>query len=206
MIPTSRLRWRPPRPAAQPPPNPDVVAPIPAEAQWDEAFLRVESYLRAHQIRSRVILNRLTNEIMAAAREEAEPGEEPPVTVAVRVAHRRIGDWLVHAVGEGDWTDERFRARGRLALLLAGLPKERPDDFLATPDLPPDVKARFAAAELQPGPEIRLSRMPAAPLEFPLHEALDRQWVTFHRSAFARSVGAWLVFAGLASIAWFSTR
>ena len=95
----------------------------PVNADWDEAFLRVESYFRAHQIESRVLLNQLTSEIISAARLLARDlPEVPPVTVAMRMAHARIGEWLVRALGEGHWADERFRARGRLALLLTKLP------------------------------------------------------------------------------------
>src|SRR5436190_1545812 len=105
---------------------------LPANAAWDEAFLRVESYLRAHQIESRVLLNQRTTEILAAARAlAARHPEEAPVTLAIQVAHARIGEWLVHSLGEGDWADERFRARGRLALLMAEVPRKYPERFLA---------------------------------------------------------------------------
>lgn len=208
MTPTFKSRWAPRVRAilGRRVTMPSMPVPsVPAESEWEEAFVRVESYLRAHQVRSRVVLNRLTNEIIAAARLLPQDPSEPPVAVAIRVAQARLGDWLVQVMGEGDWADERFRARGRLALLMAGVPSERPDDFLAASQLPSEVRDRFAA-RLQPGPELKLASMPPAPLELPIGDAVERKWETFSRSAFLRSAGTWLVIAGLAGLAWVTTR
>ncbi len=180
---------------------------VPANAAWDEAFLRVESYLRAHQIESRVLLNQRTTEILTAARAlAAEHPEEAPVTLAIQVAHARIGEWLVQALGEGDWADERFRARGRLALLMAEVPRKHPERFLSREGVPPETRNRLTAAALHAGPELRRTRMPSAPLEFPLGEAVEEKWVTFSRSAFFHASTSWLVVAGLLGVAWYVTR
>src|SRR5688572_9771073 len=117
---------------------------LPITAAWDDAFLRVESYLRAHQIESRVILNHLTTDILTAARALAvEHPEEAPVTLAINVTHARIGQWMVDALGEGDWADERFRARGRLALLMAEIPQRCPEKFLSLEELPSEIRAQL---------------------------------------------------------------
>jgi hypothetical protein len=182
-------------------------AAIPPNAEWDEAFLRVESYLRAHQIESRVLLNQRTTEILTAARGlAAQHPHESPVTLAMQVAHARIGEWLVHALGSGDWADERFRARGRLALLMADVPNRCPEQFLSPEPLPAPVRDRITTATLEPGPELRLTRMPATPLEFPLGDAVQDKWVTFSKSAFFQASSAWLIVASLLGIAWFATR
>lgn len=180
---------------------------VPPTAEWDEAFLRVESYLRAHQIESRVLLNRLTMNILTDARAlAARHPEEPPVTLAIQVAHARIGEWLVHALGEGDWADQRFRARGRLALLMAEIPHRCPENFLSREELPVETKSRLAEATLRSGPEINLTGMPPAPLEFSLGTAVEERWVTFSRSAFLRASASWLIIAGFLGVAWFASR
>lgn len=180
---------------------------IPASAEWDEAFLRVESYLRAHHIESRVLLNQRTTEILTAARAlAAHHPKESPVTLAIQVAQARVGEWLVQALGGGDWTDERFRARGRLALVMADVPRRHPDHFLSDRELPTDTRTCLTAAQLQPGPELRLTSMPATPLEFPIGEAVQEKWVTFSRSVFFQASTSWLVVAGLLGVAWFATR
>ena len=197
----SRNRHRPMAGPAAPSPV------IPVNAEWDEAFLRVESYLRAHHLESRVLVNQLTTDILSAARRlAADHPHEAPVTLAMQVLHARIGEWLVHALGEGDWADERFRARGRLALLLADVPHHCPDRFLSIHDLPTDLRSELARAGLQPGPELKLTSMPSAPLEFPLAAAAEQKWQTFHRSAFFRASASWLIIAGFLGIAWFATH
>ena len=184
-----------------------VVITLPVHADWDEAFLRVESYLRAHHIESRVLLNRLTTDILAAARLLAlEQPDETPVTLAMRIAQARIGEWLVQALGHGDWADERFRARGRLALLLADIPQDYPERFLALDELPPETKGRLSNARLVPGPDLRLASMPSAPLEFPLTTAVEEKWTTFNRSTFFRASMSWLVIGTVAGFLWFATR
>lgn len=180
---------------------------VPASAEWDEAFLRVESYLRAHQIESRVLLNQLTSEIIVAARALAlENAENAPVTLAMRIAHARIGEWLVRALGDGDWADERFRARGRLAVLMAEVPRHCPERFLSHERMPETVSERMKDARLVPGPELRVIGMPPAPLEFGISEAAEEKWNTFNRSAFLRASTSWLLIAGFLGVAWFATR
>ena len=198
------LRRRSPRSGATVGPP---ISTVPVTAEWDEAFLRVESYLRAHHIESRVLINRLTNEIMTAARTlAARHPEEPPVTVAIQVAHARIGEWLTRALGEGDWTDERFRARGRLALLLVDVPRRDPESFLSPDKLPAEIRAQMSTARLHAGPELKLTSMPSAELQFPLSDAVEEKWETFSRSTVFRAAASWLVFAALLSAAWLSTR
>lgn len=182
-------------------------APPPVDAAWDEAYLRVESYLRAHHLESRVLLARLTTEILAAARELAvQMPDESPVSVALRVAHARIGEWLQNALREGDWADERFRARGRLALLLSELPERCPERFLSAESLPAPVANRLATASLLAAPEFRPTPMPPALLEFRLAEMAEQKWVTFSRSAFNRAAASWVLFIGLLGFAWIATR
>ncbi|MES2694344.1 MAG: hypothetical protein V4773_12785 [Verrucomicrobiota bacterium] len=187
--------------------RPVSIAELPATAAWDDAFARVESYLRAHHIESRVLLAKYTTDILAAARALAvQHPNEAPVTLAIRVAHARIGEWLVHGLGEGDWADERFRARGRLALLMSEIPERCPERFLSAEDLPAETRNRLSTAQLLPGPELRLASMPPAPLEFPLGEVVEEKWSTFNRSAFFRASMSWVVLAGAAGLAWLVTR
>lgn len=182
-------------------------AAMPIDKAWDEAYLRVESYLRAHHLESRLLLARLTTEIISAARELAAqmPGETP-VTLALRVAHGRIGAWLQAALGEGDWRDERFRARGRLALLMSELPQRCPENFLVEEPLPAPVANRLAHASLLPAPDFKPTPMPPAMLEFPLAEIAEEKWITFSRSTFTRSAASWVLFLGLLGFAWIATR
>src|ERR1700712_5750223 len=86
--------------------------PAPAGPAWDEAFLRVESYLRAHHLESRVLLNQITTDIIQEAHQRAlAHPEEEPVVAAMHTTHARIGAWFARAGNAADWSDERVRAR-----------------------------------------------------------------------------------------------
>jgi hypothetical protein len=196
------LRRRARRTAAEP-----SIPVVPPTSDWDEAFSRVESYLRAHRIESRVLLNQLATDILTDARTLAlEHPQEPPVTLALQVTHARIGEWLVHALGEGDWADERFRARGRLAILMANIPRQCPEHFLTHENLPAEVERGLATAELQSGPELKLARMPSAELEFPLAELVEEKWETFSQVVFLRTATSWIVLITALGVVWFLTR
>lgn len=108
-----------------------------AGTAWDEAFLRVESYFRAHQIESRILLNRLVMEVIMAARAAALPSADP-VALAMREAERRTNAWFARVLGDAaDPDDERLGTRGRIALVLCDVPARWPQHFLADAPPPP---------------------------------------------------------------------
>ena len=172
--------------------------------KWDEAFLRVESYLRAHHLESRVLLNQLATDIIREAREHAlaMPGEAP-VTVAMQVTHTRIGAWFARAGSTGDWSEERVRVRGRLALVLAELPGHRADYFLTGEPLPPGLSAALTSGQLQAGPKLRFSNMPPAPLAFGFDDPDDPN--SRNRGGGwpgVRAAAGWLLIAGFFGVVW----
>jgi hypothetical protein len=60
----------------------------PADQIWDEAFIRVESYLRAHGLQSRLLLNQITIKVIeeAQASMARDPASEP-VALAMQLTH-----------------------------------------------------------------------------------------------------------------------
>jgi len=180
-------------------------APKPAAANpsWDEAFLRVESYLRAHQLESRVLLNQLASDIIqeARVRVEANPADEP-VPIAMQVTNERIGAWFARAGNAGDWSDERVREGGRLALVLADLPGRWADCFLSARPVPAELAAALASGRLRPGPEMHSGKMTAAPLEFGFADPNDPDSPRQDRWAEMRAATTWLLITGLYGSAW----
>ncbi|HEY4247423.1 MAG TPA: hypothetical protein VGM64_11235 [Lacunisphaera sp.] len=176
---------------------------MPAGPVWDEAFLRVESYLRAHHLESRVLLNRITTEIIRDAWQHslANPGEEP-VAIAMRCTHARIGAWFSRAGNHGDWSDERVRARGRLALVLKDLPGNSTSCFLSNDPIPAELPAILASGILLPGPELHLSNMSAAPLEFGFDEPSDPSTTKKSGWSTVREAAGWIALVGIYGAAW----
>lgn len=180
-----------------------AAAAVPAGSDWDEAFLRVESYLRAHHLESRVLLNHLATEIIAQSRERArENPDVAPVTLAMSVTHERIGAWFARAGRDGDWSNERVRAGDRLALVLADLPGRWANCFLATAPVPRELTAALSSATLEPGPELRFSNMPPAPLEFGFNDAGQPKPPNRGGRFLMRAGGSWLAVVGLLGVVW----
>ncbi len=181
----------------------------PEGPDWDEAFLRVESYLRAHQIESRLVLNRLAEEIVLAAHAglTANPAASAdPVASAMREASRRTERWFASVLGDAvDPDDERLGTRGRIALVMADVPARWPQHFLAETPPPPELVEAMRAAYLEAGPELELSRMVPRPFDFgPIANAADEAWQTFSRWPVLRVILGWLVFVGLLTALWFA--
>ena len=182
------------RPAARPP----EVGPA-----WDEAFLRVESYLRAHHLQSRVLLNQLTTGIIEEAHERVSVNaSEAPVVAAMRVTHERMAAWFARVGHAGDWSDERVRANGRLALVLADVPGRWANNFLSAAPVPAALATALTTGVLRPGPELRFSKMSAAPLEFSFDEPVDLDSPPKKAWAGCRAASAWLAILGLYGAVW----
>jgi len=179
----------------------------PAGTAWDEAFLRVESYFRAHQIESRILLNRLVMEVIMAARAAALPSADP-VALAMREAERRTNAWFARVLGDAaDPDDERLGTRGRIALVLCDVPARWPQHFLADAPPPPELIEAMRAAYIEAGPEIEITSMFPRPMDFgPIANVADEAWKTFARWPLLRAALGWLLFLGLLAAAWFFTH
>lgn len=188
-----------------------AAGPEPTGPAWDEAFLRVESYLRAHQIESRLLLNRLVVEIIREARAAADTpagAGADPIALAMREAERRTTAWFAQALGDAaDPEDERLGTRGRIALVIADVPARWPQHFLASTPPPPELVEAMRAAYLEAGPELELTRMVPRPLDFgPIANVADEAWKTFKRWPVLRAVVGWAFFVGLLAAAWWTTH
>jgi hypothetical protein len=187
-----------------------------SDTAWDEAFLRVESYLRAHQIESRLLLNRLVVEIINAARatavqaggETTAAAKADPVALAMREAERRTNAWFTRVLGDAvDPDDERLGTRGRIALVLADVPARWPQHFLAATPPPPDLVEAMRAAYIEAGPEMEFTRMIPRPLDFgPIANVADEAWQTFRRWPVLRALVAWILFIALLATIWHFTH
>jgi hypothetical protein len=193
------------------PATPFAAGADPSGPDWDEAFLRVESYLRAHQIESRLVLNRLAVEIIRAARAAADTPEGAgldAVALAMREAERRTAAWFARVLGDAaDPEDERLGTRGRIALVMADVPARWPQHFLAATPPPPELVEAMRAAYLEAGPELELTRMVPRPIDFgPIANVADEAWKTFARWPVLRVVFLWLLFVGVLAVLWFATH
>lgn len=180
--------------------NQTTVTPAAAGPAWDEAFVRVESYLRAHHLEGRLLLNQVVADIIKEAR--GLRSEEEPVSVAMRVTHQRIGDWLSRAGETGDWSDVRVRQQGRLALVLGDLPGRWSNYFLSNDSIPAELADALASGVLKPGPQLRFKNMPPAPLEFGFNDPGKPGFARKNAGVVLREAAMWLSLVGFFGAAW----
>ena len=175
--------------------------------EWDIAYERVESYLRAHQLRSRRQVARLAGEIVEAARALRQP-EEPAETVAMRVADERIGAWLTMVLGDsGTRRRTRVGIQGRLALVIADVPARWPGAFLSDVEPPAELVAAMRAAYLEAGPELQFSNMAPRAIDLgPLADFAGDTWETLLRWPWVGTVLLWLGFVSALVSLWIFTR
>jgi hypothetical protein len=178
-----------------------------ADVAWDEAFLRVEGYLRSYGLESHVVLNQITYSIIAEAQACAHDANAPdPVALAMEVTHSRIGAWFARSGHPIDWSDGRSRAQSRLALIIADAPGRWANSFLSQDPLPEELVAAMASFQMLPAPDIRQSGMAPEPLEFGLLEPGDprlrskRIWIPM------RVAVPWLLIFGFFGVAWASSH
>lgn len=188
-----------------PPPPREPAAPDPA---WDEAYLRVESYLRAHQIESRILLHDLVADIIHEARLRFQhPAGEEPLQIAMRIANERIAQWFDTILGDETPSGERISVRGRLALAMADVPGRWPHYFLRAEPPPPELVQAMRAAYLEAGPELQFSNMAPRPIDLgPIANVAGETWRTFKRWPLLRAITGWLILLGLLAASWVATR
>jgi hypothetical protein len=173
------------------------------DPDWDEAFMRVQSYFRAYGMESPLQLNELAAGIIQEARErlrEGAPGD--PLGVAMRIAQAHIGAWFARSGKDLDWSNDRARAQGRLALIVADLPGRWRHSFMSASPLPPELSAAMTSVEIFPGPELKLTSMAPEPLEFGILDSGDGRVPTKRYWLPAKLLSSWLLICGFFGIAW----
>jgi hypothetical protein len=177
--------------------------PLSAEQKWDEAFLRVESYLHAHGIQSALIVNRITTLTLDEARKTA--GDNPvsePVTLAMAALQAAMAHWYRTVLNDPDLPEEAIRAKGRLALVMNRSEPSWTQQFLATDSIHPELATALREARLQPGPEVHLTNMPPAPLEFMINPEERSTAPGFRGHGLLQAAALWVCILGALGAAW----
>ena len=181
-----------------------VIRPVATLAErWDDAFLRVESYLHAHGIRSPMIVNRIATQTVDEARQAAvaDPAAEP-VALAMAKLQQAMAHWYRTVLGEQDLPEEVLRAKGRLALVMNRSEPGWTQQFLATDSVHPELAMALREARLQPGPEVQLTNMPPAPLEFMINPDERSTAPGLRGHGLVQAAALWVFILGALGAAW----
>lgn len=172
--------------------------------EWEEAYTAVEAYLQALRLRNRLLVAELVRGILwrASARRANEP-DKPARLLAMEEALSEIANWTQDVL-DVPLENRRLAARGRLALLLAGMPDKWQGVFLTPPPWPPAFVEAMKKSYLAAGPRFANLTMVPKPLELnAIGSGAAQWWQTMDRKPILRLMFTAVLLAILVLAAWF---
>jgi hypothetical protein len=171
--------------------------------EWNDAYLRVEDYLRAHRIHNRLHQSRLILRILErAARRHEKTQAVAPTILAAEEAERMMDAWFSEVLGERDLPHDRIAVNGRLALLLTDGPTRWPYAFLDEEQVPPEFARAMQQSSIEAGPDLAVSSMVPRPIDLgPISEAAGETMERLEKWPLLHTLVLWVLFlAALAAI------
>ncbi|MEI6818975.1 MAG: hypothetical protein WCL19_05180 [Verrucomicrobiota bacterium] len=173
--------------------------------EWEEAYAAVEAYLQALRLRNRLLVAELVRGILwrASARRLNEP-DKPARFLAMEEALSEIANWTQDVL-DVPLENRRLAARGRLALLLAGMPGQWQGVFLTPAPWPPEFVEAMKRSYLAAGPQFAELTMVPKPLELnAIGSGAAQWWETMDRKPIVRLMFTGLLLAAILVIVWFT--
>jgi hypothetical protein len=155
--------------------------------EWEEAYTAVEAYFQALRLRNRLLVAELVRSILwrASSRHVKEPNK-PPRVLAMEEALTEIADWTQDVL-DVPLENRRLAARGRLALLLVGMPDKWQSVFLTPAPWPPAFVEAMKKSYLAAGPRFQTLTMVPKPLELnAIGSGAAQWWQTMERKPIIR--------------------
>lgn len=172
--------------------------------EWEEAYAAVEAYLQALRLRNRLLLAELVHDILrrASARRSQEP-EKPARLLAMEEALTQVAEWTQDVL-DVPLENRRLAARGRLALLLAGMPDKWQGVFLTPAPWPAAFVEAMTTSYLAAGPRFATLTMVPKPLELNvIGSGAAQWWEAMDRKPITRFMFTCLVALLILTIGWF---
>lgn len=164
--------------------------------EWNEALSRVEDYLRANRVHSRIHQTLLSRQILerAAAGHAANPSLNP-TTLAAEAARELIERRMARLVEDVRLNTERAELAGRVAFMLAAGPARSPDFLLDDKPVPPELLADIRRHSVRTGPDLAVSPMAPRPIDLGLiPDMAEFTFELFERRPWLRMLLLWAVF------------
>lgn len=172
--------------------------------EWEEAYAAVEAYLQALRLRNRLLVAELVRGILSRAseRQRNEP-EKAARLLAMEEALSEIAEWTQDVLAV-PLENRRLAARGRLALLLAGMPGKWQGVFLTPAPWPPEFVEAMRKSYLAAGPQFAELTMVPKPLEFnAIGSGAAHWWETMDRQPITRLMFVFLLVLLIAVGLWY---
>lgn len=173
-------------------------------SEWEEAYAAVEAYLQALRLRNRLLVAELVRGILwrASARRAEEP-DKPARLLAMEEALVEVAEWTQDVL-DVPLENRRLAARGRLALLLAGMPDKWQGVFLTPAPWPPAFVEAMKKSYLAAGPRFAALTMVPKPLELnAIGSGAAQWWETMDRKPITRFMFGGILLAVVVLSVWF---
>jgi len=175
---------------------------------WSEAYSRVEAYFCSLRIYNKLLLRQLVAKILERAAERySEQNGGSPTQLALEEAHREVENWFQEVLRAAEVDPGDIRAKGRLALYLADLPKKWQNEFLHAGPWPAEFLDAIKSSFLQTGPDFQTARMRARPIDLgPISAIADETWRAIERWPVLGTAIVWSLYLGGVFLLFYLTR
>jgi len=178
--------------------------------EWNSAYEKLESYLRAHEVDSLFHRAHLITLILRSVnhRWQKNPPTTPLATLAVEEANRLLSEWFSKIMDLPAGSDTRFTAAdGRVALFLCDGPLRWPYAFLEPRNIPDELKTAMHNSLMRAGPELQISNMVPRPIDLGLFpEIADDTMDALNRMPLIKALIGWLIFLAILTYLFWITR
>ncbi len=178
--------------------------------EWNSAYEKLESYLRAHEVDSHLHRAHITTMILrrVSRRWQGQTPPAPLATLAIEEANSLLNEWFTRIMNLPAGTDASFTAAdGRVALFLCDGPLRWPYAFLTTQQIPDDLKVAMRSSLMRAGPELQISNMVPRPIDLGLiPEFADDAMDALNRMPVIKALIGWLIFLAILTYLFWMTR
>ncbi len=176
--------------------------------QWNDAYVRVEDYLRAHRVHNRLHQSRLIQLVLSAAarRHEQDPALSP-ASLAIEETDRLMDGWFGELLDARDLPHYRIAAEGRVALLLSDAMARWPYAFLNDQTIPAEFADAMKRNSMRAGPDLAVSSMVPREIDLgPITEVAGHTLEQIEKLPVVRVLLLWTIFAAVLAAVFYATR
>ncbi len=179
--------------------------------EWNDAYEKVENYLRACRVSSHLQRARLAALILQRVYDRTQgdgPGSGRSLPeLAITEARERIAEWIGHYLRPHDDGRAVSLGEGMLAIYLCDGPTRWPYAFLDSQRMPGEYAAALTSRVVRAGPDLAVSSMVPRDMDLGLMQELVGSAIeTFESVPLLKTLLAWLLFLGLLGFLFWYTR
>jgi hypothetical protein len=178
--------------------------------EWNDAYEKLENYLRAHGVESQLYRAQLITTILGRVndREGGHPVTSPISALAIIETNLLLNEWFSIIMNQPVKMDGKYaKVDGRVALYLCNSSTRWPYAFLQTHHVPPEMAAAMRDGLMHTGPELQVSSMVPRPIDLGrLPSIADDAFTALHRAPLIKTLIGWAIFLGVLLYLFWYTR